>query len=312
SKIEINPDLSSEEKNLICALQSLLYAKAAQGNVVTSVQGANPDSFFRTTEIYSIMNNPKITAIQIMSEDMVEASKRPDGIGTRTLGPPLDKKIAYHMLRKQWMDSAIEKYEMAQQNLLDASDAQKPLCTSAFTSAYEALRKEQEIAKYMYNEPSPFSKKGFYDKDLAPEYDAEDRKQETERIVKIQKILDKTAPYIMTNLEDERKVSEDKIQNYVTELNKKEMGDVDKILIVSKTIIESMNKEYAKDLEKIGKAIDSCEGCKTQEDVKSKIKLLEKSYKVRETLKKSQTMDTPTSTPTHTPTRKQTIRQNTI
>jgi hypothetical protein len=256
AEIEQDPSLSPQVKELLCASQSFLYAKAGRGNIVTSVQGASPHSFFRTTEIFAIMNNPNITGMQILSENKEEARISPDGIGTRTLSAPVDKKTGYHMLRDEWVESAVAKYDIATKNLLSAQKSEITKFTELFISAREELIKEQEIAKCMSVQTHPFTKKNLYDKNLSPQYDDADKTKESGRIANIQKILDSTPSALMSQID--ANASDAKIKGFVDNLLNDKMHDVDKILFTVTQITSQMNTEHAKDQKRIAAAIVHC------------------------------------------------------
>lgn len=281
--IENRTDLSQEQKQAICALQSFAYAEAAEGPVVTSVQGANPKSFFRTTEIFSIMNNPNITGIQILSEDMDKVNK--NGIGKITLSKVLDKKEGYHTLRDEWVESAIKQYQKIENSLNNSSPEKQHSLKAAMDSAREILAREQALAEHMQNETHPFSKNGFYDKDKAPQYDDNDRARERKRCQNIEAILVGKKDIEKTHTLEQKNA-------FKRDLDAKKMDSIDKVLYTSlRHVLPNMDPHQAKDPEKIGMCIKSLTTYKPQtvEHLKANIK----SMNTRTVLSKSVEEPTP-------------------
>jgi|GEM_PF-6518747 len=267
SEVETDPNLSSVEKQFICALQSMVYARSAHDTVITSVQGAGINSFFRTAEIDTIMNNPNITKIQILSENMTEAQKSHNGIGTVTLSSEIDKKKAYHMLRDEWVESAAEKYKQAEQGLIKAYETQnvqeshKIKATAIFLSARENLSNECAIAEQKKEQTHPFSRNGFYNKDTSPQYDNDDKIQETKRITLATSSLKSTPQHILDLIpKEELKNSDSKIQAFKTALSVTTMSDMDKALYTSIHTVSAISDHplyaaHARNPESIGKII---------------------------------------------------------
>lgn len=138
NEIEGREDISQDLKGALCTVASLIYAMESHETVVTSVQGANPKSFFRTTEIFAIMNNPKVKYIEILTENMSKVGA--DGHGPISSSKPLSKNEAYQILRDEWLDSSIKKFEKASKDYKKVSQE------------YEKVSKEQEKLSKEYEE----------------------------------------------------------------------------------------------------------------------------------------------------------------
>lgn len=98
NEYEKRSDISAEVIIAVCALNSSAYANSANNTIMASVKGASINSFFRTNELPVIMNNPNITKIINVSREDPE-------------GTVYKKKEAYHIMRDEWLEKAIDQYQ---------------------------------------------------------------------------------------------------------------------------------------------------------------------------------------------------------
>lgn len=176
---ERNPDLSSEQKRLIAALGSAAFAMSAKGTAICSTKGSAPQSYFRQVELDIIMNNPSITNILTIDRD------HPDG---KKLLPKME---AYHVMRDEWAEHAINNLTQAHEKLSQAPD--NPALKAVRDSALNVLAEEMIMAERM---ASPDLDTPFMTNKLLPpdadrvKYNAHDKARETDRISKLQSAIE--------------------------------------------------------------------------------------------------------------------------
>ena len=134
----------------VSAAASYSYARAASGDVVVSVKGSKPESFFRCIELDVLLNNDKVTNFVIASRD-------------NPAGRRYTKIAAYHELRDQWLESTREKYMAAKRkrhapDFAELSEAEQRVVKSEYKAALSDLAHEIALArKTAANLPLPFS-----------------------------------------------------------------------------------------------------------------------------------------------------------
>lgn len=189
---EKRQDISLPTISAVCALASASYAKSAKGIILTSVKGANINSFFRTNELPLIMNNPNITHIINVSRD--------DPIGT-----VCDKKKAYHILRDEWLDSAIQKFKEA--NINHRNNKVHP---EIYETALNNMAAEIVLSQKAFVKKMP-------DLNILVEYqnyNFKDQKHELERINKSISLM-KKYPELKPKVDELNKASSYAINDYI-------------------------------------------------------------------------------------------------
>jgi len=131
--VEKNPNLSANEKMTLCAGLSKSYAEGASGEVVACVFSAKPTSFFRKAELPILMANQNVSHVTLVS---IENPK----------GTKYSKNEAYEILRDEWLESSIERFNQA--------SSRKKSCLEAYKTETKSLAQEIVIAEQRRKELS--------------------------------------------------------------------------------------------------------------------------------------------------------------
>ena len=252
-KVEASDVIPQNAKDFMYACSSRNFASEANDEVRTSVQGASPYSFFRTTELYVVMNNPAINTITILTE----------GEDGKVTTQSMPKQEAYHALRDEWIDSSIAKHEKAAQEKRNAQkelrkvkakllsekdeskrekistrldEAKNKLDTAEklLESSEKVLATEYAVSRHTLHQEQPFSKGGLYQE--SPKYSEEDKKKETARLWRFNKAASKS-PHL-TELFHAR----------YEEYNPNQMTTSDKAIYTMDKLSEQLSEGEKKDL----------------------------------------------------------------
>jgi hypothetical protein len=262
-EVESDPTLTVQQKRSICALSSFAYARNARGTVTTFVQGANSNSFFRTTELVALMNNSNVHSIKIGTEDLSKPIDGDINRGTKQC-EEYSKMEGYHNLREGWVDSAIQRYNDCKRQYDDFNEARKRdanipenlLYHNNLKSAIEGVASEVGLVQHMINPQNkyPFRKGVHKDNDDSPEYTVNDRKLEQGRLNKLNSILPdlRKDMDLINDVEQKRKSNsvtksfDQMSDEYKNKLDKSEMNDVEKIVYTAFAIGQAVQQEGMK------------------------------------------------------------------
>jgi hypothetical protein len=197
--------IPEQVRDAVAAFASYSYARSIPDKVLVSVKGSSFESFFRKIELDVIMNSERTTQVIIASRD--------DPRGTQ-----YDKRIAYHMLRDEWLENS--------KNRFVANFA--AVGTEPYNKALEDLAQEIVLARRTIGKDYPFSQGNPAKQFPHARYDASDRIKEQARIDRGNDIIAREIPV----------PHRDNLRRRVDEL----MAQRDEVLDINQSLIARMER----------------------------------------------------------------------
>ncbi len=165
---ERKTDVPKDVIRAVCAFSSISFAKRSSERIITSVKGASIGSYFRTVELPVIMRSSHIEHVHNISREDQE-------------GKTYTKKMAYHVLRDEWLEASKKRFLDTEIPSETATAAQKEV----YNSALRDFAKEIALSKYLIRDG-----KHPYGLEVHARYNHEDRELERARWAKCEHMLE--------------------------------------------------------------------------------------------------------------------------